>query len=107
MNLNSIILNTLKPLNVPVSFQNYTGAALTYITFFEINQTPAIHADDEELQSNHSVQIDIWSKGDYTQLVTQVKDEMKKVGFKRTFETELYESDTKTFHKVIRFNYVD
>jgi hypothetical protein len=107
MSLNPMILNTLKPLNVPVSFQTYTGTALTYITFFEFNQTPAFHADDEEIQSNHSIQIDIWSKGDYIELVKQVKTEMNKVGFKRTFETELYESDTKIYHKVLRFNYVD
>ncbi|MDF2534412.1 MAG: hypothetical protein K0R18_569 [Bacillales bacterium] len=107
MSLNALIINTLKHLNVQVSFQEYTGSAGTFITFFEFSQTPAVHADDEELQSNHSIQINIFSKSDYTELVRQVKTELKIVGFKRTFETELYELDTKVYHKVLRFNFVE
>lgn len=106
MSLNALIINTLKPLGVPVSFQTYTGTAATYITFFEYNQNSALNADDEEINTNHSIQVDIWSKGDYTTIVQQVKDNLKTAGFRRTFETELYEPDTKIYHKVLRFSFV-
>jgi hypothetical protein len=105
MSLNKLIIDTLSPLGVPVSFQRYTGTATTYITFFEFNQRPALNADDTEQNTQHSIQVDIWSKGDYTTLVQQVKDALNGVGFFRTSEAEFYEDDTKIFHKVIRFNY--
>lgn len=106
MSLNKIIIDTLKPLGVPVSFQTYTGQATTYITFFEVVQYSAMNADDDEVKTGYNIQIDIWSKGDYTSLAQQVKELMKEKGFRRTTEAEDYEPDTKTFHKVIRFSYV-
>lgn len=106
MSLNALIIDTLRPLGVPVAFQAYSGKATTYITFFEFNQNGKLYADDQEIRASHSVQVNIWSKGDYTELATQVKEKLIEVGFTRTFETELYEDDTKTYHKVFRFNFV-
>lgn len=106
MSLNKLILDTLKPLGIPVAFQTYTGQATTYITFFEVVQYSALSADDEEVKAGYNIQIDIWSKGDYTSLAQQVKELMTAAGFRRTTEVEDYEPDTKTFHKVIRFSYV-
>jgi hypothetical protein len=105
MSLNKLIIDTLSPLGVPVNFQRYTGNETTYITFFEYNQQPGLNADDSEQVTEHYIQVDIWSKGDYTNLVQQVKDALNGVGFFRTSETELYEPDTQIFHKVIRFIY--
>jgi hypothetical protein len=48
----------------------------------------------------------VWSKGDYTSIVQQVKDRLKEAGFRRTTETDLYEPETKIYHKVLRFSYV-
>lgn len=106
MSLNSLIISTLESLGVPVSFQTYNGKASTYITFFEYNQRSALDADDTETQTKYSVQIDVWSKNDYTTLVKQVKESLTNQGFRRTSEAELFESDTKIYHKVIRFNFV-
>jgi hypothetical protein len=36
-----------------------------------------------------------------------VKQLMKEAGFRRTTETDLYEPDTKIYHKVLRFSYVE
>lgn len=107
MNLNSLIMSTLAPTGVPVTFQTYTGAATTYITFFEYNQQGALFADDTEQETRYSVQIDVWSKGNYKSLVGQVRVLMINSGFIRNSEAELYEDDTKVFHKVFRFYYAD
>lgn len=111
MSLNKLIIDTLEPLGIPVGFQklDFDQEKLhptTYITFFEYNQRSALDADDTETQTRYSIQIDVWSKGDYTSLVQQIKDSLSGQGFRRTFENELYESDTKIYHKVIRFNFV-
>jgi hypothetical protein len=106
MSLNKLIIDTLKPIGVPVNFQTYSGTATTYITFFEYSQQSALNADDEEQKTVHRIQVDVWSKGDYTSIVQQVKDLMNAAGFHRTTEIELYEPDTKIYHKVLRFSYV-
>ncbi|MET3507035.1 tail completion protein gp17 [Halalkalibacter oceani] len=104
--MNQLVLSILEPLGVPVAFQTYTGDKTTYITFFEYNQQGALSADDEEIKTVHSLQVDVWSQGNYVQLVKDVKNAMKQAGFIRAFETEFYEDDTDYYHKVIRFNYV-
>jgi hypothetical protein len=106
MTINSLIINTLTPL-APTSFLTYSGSVFPHITFFEFNQNGVIFADDEEENTNHSIQVDIWARGDYTNLVSDVKESLKKQGFRRTAETEFYENDSKLYHKVLRFNYVE
>ncbi|MBW9219264.1 hypothetical protein K1I43_12055 [Anoxybacillus sp. ST70] len=106
MSLNKMIIETLKHVGVPVAFQTYSGTATTYITFFEYNQFSALNADDEEQQTAHLIQVDVWSKGDYTSIVQQVKERMIAAGFRRTSEVDLFEQETKTYHKAIRFSYI-
>ncbi|GAA0313804.1 hypothetical protein GCM10008967_00360 [Bacillus carboniphilus] len=105
MSLNSLILSTLQPLGIPVDFQTYEGESTTYITFFEYNQRSALNADDDEDITSHSIQLDVWSKGNYNNIVQQTKQLLKGIGFRRTHETEFYEEETKIYHKVLRFSY--
>ena len=105
MNLNSLIISTLAPTGVPVDFQTYTGTATTYITFFEYNQQGALYADDTELNTRYSVQIDVWSKGNYKNVVEQARTLMTNAGFTRNSENDIYERETQIFHKVMRFYY--
>lgn len=106
MSLNPLIINTLKDL-APTHYLTYKGPAETYILFSEYNQTGSMYADDEEKNTRHSIQVDVYSKTDFTQLVRDVKQRLKDKGFSRHSEFELYEDDTGFYHKVIRFYYVD
>ena len=103
--MNTLIINTLKPIGVPVVFQNYAGKETTYITFFTYLEQGEEFADDEEIVTGHYIQVDVWSKGNYLEVVNEVKERMKQAGFRRRSEYELYEKDTKIFHKVLRFVY--
>lgn len=105
MNLNKLIVDILSPLNVPVSFANYDYSENTYIVFFEYNQSTRLTADDEEILTKHFYQVDVFSSGNYMQLVKDVKRLMKEAGFGRMFESETYDSDMKKFRKILRFNY--
>lgn len=107
MNVNSLVISTLAPTGVPVNFQTYSGKATTYITFFEYNQQGTLFADDTEQRTQHSVQVDVWSKGNYKNVVEQVRALMVGAGFIRNSEGELYENDTKTFHKYFRFYFAE
>lgn len=103
--INKLVIDTLSPLKIPVSFQKYNGTASTYITFFEYLQQSESYADNLETCKGHYIQVDLWSKEDYTNLVERILNTMKQVGFRRTTETEIYENDTQTYHKVLRFFY--
>jgi hypothetical protein len=110
MSINSLIINALNPFGVPVRFQKLTeedGSPDTYITFFLINEYGSMFADNEEQQTASLVQVDIWSKSNYNSLVEQVKNKLKEIGFTRTAGADLYEEDTKIYHKAMRFVYID
>lgn len=99
-------MDTLSPLNVPVSQANYNNTADTYIVFVEYNQAAWLSADDDEKFTKHFFQVDVFSSGNYMQLVKDIKRLMKKVGFGRMFESETYDEDMKKFRKIIRFSYI-
>jgi len=103
--INKIIADTLKPLKVPVSFQKYSGKAETYITFHEYLETGEEYEEDEESLTAHYVQVDMWSINDYMDLVKAVKNPLIEAGFKRLSEIDLYEEDTKIYHKGLKFYY--
>lgn len=105
MSLNKLIMETLKPLGVPVAFANYNQTADTYIVFIEYNQAPKLNADDKEIITKHFFQVDVFSKENYLQLVEELKERMKQAGFSRMFESETYEEEMKMFRKILRFNY--
>jgi hypothetical protein len=103
MSINREVLQALKDIDVPVSFQTYTGKADTYITFFTYLDKPEQHADDEEFITGHYVQIDVWSKTDYTDLVKTVHEKMLMAGFRKQSFYDFYEDDLKIYHKAMRF----
>jgi len=106
MNYKKLIMDTLASLTVPVEFQVYSGTAATYITFLCYNEQGEEWAEDAEIATGYYVQVDIWSKSDYTTLEGQVKDALIVAGFSRTSAQDLYEPETKTYHKALRFVYV-
>ena len=105
--IKDLIKNTLQSLNIPVCFQRYLGKETTYITFSEYVGQGEEWAENKEIATGHYIQIDVWSKSDYASIVNQSKELLISAGFKRTYETELYENDTQIFHKVLRVFYLE
>lgn len=106
ININELIIDTLKPLDIPVKFQKYTGRETNYITFFCYNEQGEVFADDVEIVTGFYMQIDIWSKEDTESIKENAIELLNKVGFrKRTIHDAPYEPDINTFHKVLRFFY--
>lgn len=103
MSVNQKIISTLSSFNVPVVFQTYNGKENTYITFFTYLDKTEQFADDKENINGQYIQLDIWSKGDYTQLVNQVHNKMIEAGFFKLNFYDLYEKDLKIYHKVMRY----
>ncbi|MDF2788683.1 MAG: hypothetical protein K0S80_1781 [Neobacillus sp.] len=105
-----IVMDTLKPLGYPVYPLNYPGESSTYITFFQYSEGSALDADNEEKRTGYYIQVDIWTKDGslYTSLVKQVKDALTNAGFKKRpgSGVDLYEPETKVYHRAFRFYYV-
>lgn len=104
--INKMIIDALNPLSIPVSFQIYKGSSSTYITFMEYLQQGEAFGDNHEVSTGHYIQIDLFSKSDYGNLIEEVKLLMINQGFIRQSEYDLYESDTGYFHHVFRFFYL-
>lgn len=106
MKINELIINTLKPLNVPITFASYNQTADTYVVFLEYNQASFLQADDEEYRTVHYYQVDVFSKTNYGNLVKNIKNKLNTVGFRRMFESETYEEEMKRYRKILRFSYI-
>lgn len=102
--MNKLILSTLEPLGIPI-YNLRSGKETTYCRFQTFLTKPEEYADDQEIITGHYIQLDIFSKGNFLKYSRQAKELMEQAGFTRTYETELYEDDTKYFHKVLRFSY--
>lgn len=105
--INKLVIETLNPLGIPVVFQKYSCTESTYITFHEYLQTGEEFEEDKEAFTGHYVQVDVWSKADYTALAGNIKTLLAAEGFKRLDEADLYEADTGIYHKGIRFYYLE
>ena len=76
MSVSKEVINTLKHLGVPVSFQTSKSGKFPYITFFTYLDTGRLHSDDKETITGYFVQVDVWSKTDYTSLVKDIHESM-------------------------------
>lgn len=105
--INKLVIDTLKPLGIPVGFQKYSGKANTYITFHEYLASGEEFEEDQESFTGHYIQVDVWSKADYGILVKNIKVRLLEAGFKRMDEADFYEEDTGIYHKGMRFFYLE
>ena len=79
----------------------------THITFCELNDRTGEVSDDEEESIIHHIQVDIWSKRDDWTLKKEVRKLMAKSEFGYIDGEDFFETDTKIYHKALRFNYVE
>lgn len=101
----NLVQNKLSELGLKVNWQ-LRPKDFPSLTFLFVNESGLDFADDEEVTTEFICQVDVWSKNDYTDIVNQVKEKMKEIGFYRFIEYDDLEEDTKIYHKIIRFSYV-
>ena len=105
--MNQLIINALKTLNIPISFAKYTGTDTTYLIFKVILEQGEKFSNDEEESTGYYIQLNLFSKSDYSSLVSQIKMLMKSANFKRLSDYDAdFEADTGYFNHVFRFFYL-
>lgn len=107
INLKPQILKKLKEISeVEVSyFYPQDWSKLPAISYYEMDNSMASKADDEEYSSNIAIQIDIWAKSSSkcSELAIEVNKKMEDLDFERTLAVDLFEQETKIYHKTMRF----
>ena len=77
----------------------------TYIEYEIIRKTYNDYAGDRNISEVYIIQVDIFSKNDYSNIEKTIENVLKEKGYRFTDSVDLYEEDTKLFHKPMRFNY--
>lgn len=92
--------------SIPVKFLDYKGKKTTYVTYMETDIDNSYGGDDEILGYISYYDFDIYSKGNYFNIVKAIKKIMKDNGFiwqpNRTSQ-DMYEADTGYYHKTLCF----
>ena len=94
---------------IPVAFLHYTGKATTYITYMEVQNDTTFDADDELQAYVTYFDFDIYSKGNYLNVIESVKEILKANGWRwqpSMTSQDLYEEDTGYFHKTLCFAFI-
>lgn len=105
------ITTILAPLKIPIYFNSVpTGSNIPnqYITFVEVNVGAALEAADREFETRRLVQVNVWSKSNYYQLVEDVRGIMESAEYERTVEYDNPKSEGDShFNKVLQFAFFD
>ncbi|OAB31753.1 hypothetical protein PMSD_18380 [Paenibacillus macquariensis subsp. defensor] len=95
------------PQVAPTEFINSKGIKVPvttpYVTFSEITNFDNRYASNTAFSSEIHFQIDIWTQSDTGPSAIEVNRTMEELGFTRSGSTDLFETETKTYHKVLRY----
>lgn len=103
-NFNKEIEELLSDIGVPVAFMFYDGDEETYITYMQLDKDNVVAGDDTILGCVQYYDFDVYSKGNYLEVINNLIDAMTEAGW--TYQPsrdspDLYEKDTKYYHKTI------
>ena len=103
---NDEITKLFKNFRVPVKYMYYDGNANTYVTFMQSHKDNTLAGDDTILGYVLYYDFDIYSKGNYLDIIDSIIEIMQGAGW--TYQPlndgpDLYETETKYFHKTICF----
>ena len=89
---------------IPIAHLRYKGNSKKFVTWTITGETPALSANDEDLCSICSVDVDIFSDGNYLDIERQIKQKMKNNDWVWVEDSEeMYEEDTGLYHQTISF----
>ena len=80
--MNKEIFNILSPLvvdgvEIPIEWLKYKGNLKKYVVFSGLGETPAYHCDDSCAYSTIQFDFDIYSDGNYNNILKSVKQKLQ------------------------------
>ena len=106
MNIINHIADCLSELNVPVLW-NLRPNTFPSITFTVFLSQPEYYGDGKVKGIRHYIQVDVWSKNDYTGLVNSVNTALRQYEFIKQSEGDSFEPEVNVYHKIMKFNYME
>ena len=86
-----------------VYFLHATAPHTPYLEYEIYDENGEAWAEGKEIATEYYLQVDIFSKDDYSGIEEKVKEKMLNAGFGRSGGADLYEEGTKLYHKAMRF----
>jgi len=86
-----------------VYFLHATSPNTPYVEYEIYDEYGEEWAENKEIATNFYIQVDIFSKTDYTDLENKIKEKLINAGFVRSMCVDLYEENTELWHKAMRF----
>lgn len=84
---------------IPVAHLKYKGNETTFVVWTITGNEPALSGNDVQLYSIGTVDVDVYSKGNYLSVLAEVKRLMKQNDWVWTGDSvEMYEDDTGLYH---------
>lgn len=97
---------TVNGVSVPVSYMFYEGHGEPYVVWMNQDKDGSLTADDTLQGYVDYYDFDVYAKGNYLAIVEAVKQKLTENGFvwqvSRT-SPDMYETDTKYYHKTLNF----
>ena len=89
---------------IPIAHLRYQGNSRKYVTWTITGEEPALSANDEDLCSICSVDVDIFSEGNYLDIKKEIKRKMKNNDWVWVEDSEeMHEEDTGLYHQTCSF----
>lgn len=94
----------VKDESIPVEHLRYKGKSKKFVTWTLLPERPSLNGDDDYLYSVAEVDIDVFSDGNYLDIMDEVKKIMKNNNWLWSEDSEeMYEEDTELYHRTITF----
>lgn len=97
---------TVDGVRIPVKFLRYEGHDEPYVTYMQQDADNSLSGDDDLLGYVDYYDFDVYSKGNYTKIIKELKQILKDNGFvwqPSRSSQDMYETDTGYYHKTLNF----
>ena len=97
---------TVDGVSIPVIFLFYKGHGEPYITYMQQDANQSLSGDDDLIGYVDYYDFDVYSKGNFLNIIESVKQILKENGFvwqPSRSSQDFYETDTGYYHKTLNF----
>ena len=97
---------TVDDVSIPVAYMYYQGHGEPYIVYMQQDADGSLTADDELQGYVDYYDFDVYAKGNYLNIITELKRILKEAGFvwqPSRSSIDMYETDTGYYHKTLNF----
>lgn len=97
---------TVNGVSIPVSYMFYEGHGEPYIVYLQEDADNSLSGDDDLIGYVDYYDFDVYSKGNFMNVIESVKALLKQNGFvwqPSRSSADMYETETGYFHKTLNF----